>query len=152
MNSQSGIAVPLEIRQSWPLTEQPRRFELGLVLNSVIADAIEPARIGALGVHHAGCWECDLADSTLTWSGGVYDIFGLERGVMVGRDDAVRFYAEESRAKMERLRAHAIRHHRGFTLDVEIRAASGEARWMRLIAAPRQDGGRSVLHGLKLIV
>jgi hypothetical protein len=54
---------------------------------------------------------------------------------------------------MERLRAHAIRHHCGFTLDAEIRTAVGERRWMRLIAAPICKGERVVsLHGLKLII
>ncbi len=52
---------------------------------------------------------------------------------------------------MERLRAHAIARRRGFTIDVEIRPATGEKRWMRLIAAPVCRGGRPVrLHGLKL--
>jgi hypothetical protein len=54
---------------------------------------------------------------------------------------------------MERLRSYAIRHKRGFTLDIEIRAAVGETRWTRLIAAPLCEGNRAVrLHGLKLIV
>ena len=54
---------------------------------------------------------------------------------------------------MERLRAHAIKHQRGFTLDVEINPATGGRRWMRLIGAPVCEGGRAVrLHGLKLIV
>ena len=80
-------------------------------------------------------------------------IFGLPRGVQVSRDEAVALYCEESRAAMERLRAHAIKHRRGFTLDVEISPATGGRRWMRLIGAPVCEGGRAVrLHGLKLIV
>jgi len=54
---------------------------------------------------------------------------------------------------MERLRAHAIKHRRGFTLDVEINAVTDGRRWMRLIGAPVCEGDRAVrLHGLKLIV
>ena len=145
---------PLQLHHSWPLNEQPRRFELGCVLNCAVTDIIEPAEVGRLGVHHAGCWECDLADNGLTWSGGVYDIFGLPRGAPVSRDEAAALYGAESRAAMERLRAYAIEHKRGFTLDTEIfAAAGGERRWMRLIAAPVCEGGRVVrLHGLKLIV
>jgi PAS domain-containing protein len=89
----------------------------------------------------------------LIWSGGVYDIFGLPRDASVSRDESVALYAEDSRAAMERLRAHAIKHRRGFTLDAEIRPANGASRWMRLIAAPVCEGGRVVrLHGLKLII
>jgi PAS domain-containing protein len=112
-----------------------------------------PAAVGALNLHHIGCWECDLADDTLTWSGGVYDIFGLPRYLVISRDECVTFYREESRVKMERLRAYSIKHRRGFTIDVEIRAAVGQNRWMRLIGAPLCVDGRAVrLHGLKMII
>jgi len=143
----------LPLNHSWPLWEQPRHFELGHVLNSAVSDLIEPGRIGQLGFHHAGCWECDLTDNKLMWSGGVYDIFGLPRWVPVRREEAVALYGEGSRAIMERLRAHAIRHRRGFTVDVEILPATGERRWIRLIAAP-VCAGRDVirLHGLKLVI
>lgn len=144
---------PLQLHHSWPLNEQPRHFELGCVLSCAVTDIVEPSEVGGLGIHHAGCWECDLADNTLIWSGGVYDIFGLPRGGRVSREEAVALYSEESRAAMERLRAYAIEHKRGFTLDAEIRPVTGGRRWMRLIAAPVFDGERVVrLHGLKLIV
>jgi PAS domain-containing protein len=147
------FSEPIHLRHSWPLWEQPRHFELGFVLNGAIADVIPPTEVGALGLHHAGIWECDLSDNSLVWSGGVYDIFGLPRNVRIIRDEAVALYCEESRAKMERLRAYAIKHRRGFTIDVEIKAAVGEKRWMRLITAPVCDGNRAVrLHGLKLII
>ena len=145
---------PLPIHHSWPLDDQPRRFELGLILNCGVTDIIEPMEVGELGVHHAGCWDCELADDTLGWSGGVYDIFGLPRGVEVTRKQAVGFYAEHSRAVMERLRSYSIRHKRGFTVDAEIwPATGGGSRWMRLSAAPVCDGDKVVrLHGLKLII
>jgi hypothetical protein len=143
--------LPLE--HSWPIYEQHRHFELGCILSSLVTDAIAPAVVGELGVHHSGCWECDLSDNSLSWSGGVYDIFGLPRGASVSREEAASLYSDESRAKMEQLRAHSIRHRRGFTLDAEIRSVAGERRWMRLICAPVFEADRVVrLHGLKLIV
>ena len=139
--------------ESWPISEQSRRFDLGLVLNSAVADIIGPAQVGALGIHHSGCWECNLTDNSLTWSGGIYDIFGLPRGSPVSRDEAVSFYSEESRASLEKLRSYAIREGRGFTLDVQIRPAVGGTRWVRIIAAPICQDGKTVrLHGLKLII
>lgn len=144
---------PVELLHSWPLTEQSGHFDLGLVLNSALIDMMEPLAVGALGVHHAGCWESDLSDNSLAWSGGVYDIFGLPRATGIRRDEALAFYSERSRAAMERLRAHGIRHKRGFTLDVELRPATGGNRWMRLIAAPVcQEGTPVRLRGLKIIV
>lgn len=148
-----GSAMPMSLSHSWPLWEQPLHFELGHVLSCAVTDILEPADVGSLGFQHAGCWECDLSDNSLVWSGGVFDIFGLERGIEISRDESVAFYCEDSRAKMERLRAYAIRHNRGFTLDAQIHAAVGETRWMRLIAAPVREGSRPVrLHGLKLVV
>ena len=144
---------PSALHHSWPIFEQARHFDLGSVLSCAVTDMIEPARVGELGLHHAGLWECDLSGNRLTWSGGVYDIFGLPRGSQIKRNEAVALYCEPSRAAMERLRAHAIRHRRGFTIDVEINPATGGRRWMRLIGAPVSKGGRIVrLHGLKLII
>lgn len=141
------------VLESWPLSEQSRHFDLGLVLNSAVTDIIGPPEVGALGIHHSGCWECNLADNSLTWSGGIYDIFGLPRGLPVSRDEAVSFYSEESRAALEKLRSYAIREGRGFTLDVQIRPAVGGTRWVRIIAAPICQDGKTVrLHGLKLII
>jgi len=141
------------LRHSWPIWEQSLQFELGFVLNAAVTDLLNPPQIGDLSLHHAGCWECDLSDDSLIWSGGVYDLFGLPRGIQPNRDEAVGLYCEDSRTKMERLRAHAIKHLRGFTLDVEIRPAGDERRRMRLIAAPIIANGRVArLHGLKLAI
>lgn len=141
------------LNHSWPLWEQPRHFDLGCILNCAVTDAIEPTALGALGLHHAGLWECDLSNNSLVWSGGVYDLFGFPRGLVVSRAETLSCYREHSRAALERLRAHAIRHKRGFTLDVQIDSAVGECRSMRLIAAPVCQGEKVVrLHGLKMLI
>jgi PAS domain-containing protein len=141
------------VQHTWPLHEKSRQFELGYLLNCAATDVVKPAEVGQLGLHHAGCWECNLTDQSLVWSGGVYDIFGLPRGVIISREEAVAFYSEHSRSTMERLRSYAIRHNRGFTIDVELRPAVGRSRWMRLIGAPVYSGNRPVrLHGVKLII
>lgn len=145
---------PLPIHHSWPLREEARRFELGWILSSAAIDILEPGEIGALGPNHAGYWECDLADNSLYWTGGIYDIFGLPRLARITREDAAALYTEDSRAAMECLRAYAIKHKRGFTLDAQVRtAAAGENRWIRLVAAPVCKGRRVVgLRGIKLII
>lgn len=142
-----------ELRHTWPLWEAPRQFDLGLVLSSAVIDATEPFQVGALALHHVGCWECDLTNDALAWSGGVHDIFGLPRGARVTRREALSLYSEHSRAAMERLRAHAIHHKRGFTLDIELRPATSGARWVRLVCSPVCEDSRVVrLHGLKIVI
>lgn len=140
--------------QSWPIERQSDHFDLGHVLNCAVTDTIEPEAIGALSVHHAGLWECNLETGQLIWSGGVYDIFGLERGRPVTRELALSLYAADSREILEQLRAAAIRDCRGFTVDVEIHpAAPAEPRWIRIIAAPViEEGSVKRLHGVKLLI
>ena len=104
----------------------------------------------ALAERGLGLWHCDLSDDRLNWTDGVYDIFGLERGSDVPRPMAVSLYTPDSCVAMERLRAYAIRHRRGFTLDVDIRPLSGGICAMRLIAAPIIQQNQVVaLHGVK---
>jgi PAS domain-containing protein len=148
---------PLPLHHSWPLFERERRFELGKIL--ACAPAALPAAVArsidanALAGRGVGLWECDLSDDSLTWSAEVYDIFGLPRAASLRREVAVALYGESSRVIMERLRAYAIKHRRGFTVDAQILPARGRPRWMRLVAAPICEGGRVVrLHGFKQIV
>ncbi|TZG29663.1 hypothetical protein FYJ91_03700 [Sphingomonas montanisoli] len=135
---------------SWPILDTGRHFDLGhLIDGDAVADF--PAVDDAFLARHAiGRWECDLKGSRLTWSDAVYDLFGLPRGADLARAATVSQYCDQSRAAMERLRAYAIEHRRGFTLDAQIHATDGTLRWMRLIAAPVCAGNRVVrLTGLK---
>jgi PAS domain-containing protein len=148
------LTYPLELTHSWPLFERRQRFDLGHLYGEdglwLAATAAVPMDRQALARCGIGRWECDLQDDALTWSEQVYDLFGLARDAQISRAETAAMYREESRAAMERLRAHAIRHQRGFTLDAEINAVGGHRRWMRLTAAPICEGGRVVrLHGFK---
>jgi PAS domain-containing protein len=144
-------ATPFALSHSWPLFEQGQRFDLGFAHDSESWPAVEfPFDERPFARPDVGLWQCELADDRLTWSDEVYDIFGLPRGAFISRTETVALYCEESRATMERLRAYAIKHRRGFTLDAQIVPAVGNRRWMRLMAAPICEERRVVrLHGLK---
>lgn len=149
---------PLPVHHSWPLYERARYFELGQLHGPDTLDAVaDMADLVANDLpagSQPGWWECDLTDNNrLSWSNEVYDIFGLPRGAAVTRAETVALYEEGSRAAMEKLRAYAIRHRRGFTLDVEIKPVTAEPRWMRLIAAPLCVDDQIVkLQGLKFLM
>lgn len=148
---------PLPVHHSWALYERERHFQLGQIHGydtlDWVADADDIAEKQAFWRPRLGVWECNLSDNSLNWADEVYDIFGIPRGAAVTRDETVALYCEESRSAMEKLRAYAIKHRRGFTLDVEIRPARAKQRWMRLIAAPVcVDGRITKLQGLKFIV
>lgn len=148
---------PLPIYHSWPLFDRDQHLSLAPFLNGFdypFEGASASQGDGeALAERGIGLWECDLADNGLTWTAGVYDIFGLPRQANIVRDDAVALYCDESRDIMERLRAYAIKHRRGFTVDVEIRPSLTRKSWMRLIAAPVCEQGKVVrLLGIKRLL
>lgn len=140
---------PLPLHHSWPL------YALREHLAPVLLDHNIARNDQALAERGLGLWQCDLSDNSLSWTAGVYDLFGLERDSPVSRDRAASLYAPDSREAMERLRAYAIRHRRGFTLDVDIDQADGVGRCaMRLIAAPVLDTTGAVvgLQGVKQLL
>ncbi|PZR88537.1 MAG: GGDEF domain-containing protein [Stutzerimonas stutzeri] len=97
-----------------------------------------------------GAWECRLAGNQLSWTDGIYDLFGLARGSAIHRPSIVDLYHDESRAEMERLRHRLIASGQGFVMDARIRTTAGVERWMRLSAAVTHEHGRPVrIHGAK---
>lgn len=129
---------PLPLQFSWPLSERTERVD------SWRTDA------GMTG----GRWSFDLISGEMLWDRGVYELFGFPPEAQITRRSAADCYVGESRAAMEQLRAHAIAHHRGFTLDVEIAPANGAPlRMMRLTAAPVCIYRRAIrLEGVKHIL
>ncbi|HTI02323.1 MAG TPA: sensor domain-containing diguanylate cyclase [Acidisoma sp.] len=97
-----------------------------------------------------GAWEYDLRGDRLSWTGGVYDLFGLPHGAPLERAAIVDMYHDESRDKMEALRAHVLRHGGAFTMEARIWTAGGTQRWMRLNAGVAIENGQPVrLFGTK---
>ena len=139
---------PLPLHHSWPL------FDLRVHLSTAALDPDAAEHEEAMAERGLGLWRCDLADNRLSWSAGVYDLFGLERGEPVERCRAAALYTPDSRDPMERLRAYAISHKRGFTLDVDIDRADGGRCAMRLVAAPvlGAQGEVIALHGAKQLL
>ncbi|KQW23401.1 diguanylate cyclase [Afipia sp. Root123D2] len=98
----------------------------------------------ALGFARIGVWECELATERLTWTSGVYDIFGYPMGNPLRRASIVDLYTDESRRNMELARAEVIRTGNAGCLDAEIMTWRGERRWMRLSINAIGEAGRTV--------
>jgi diguanylate cyclase (GGDEF)-like protein len=97
-----------------------------------------------------GVWSCDLADQSLEWTDGVYDLFELPRGSALSRANTVDHYLPESRRVMEAARARAIADGTDFCVDVEILTARGARRWMRLTGnVEASDGVATRIFGMK---
>lgn len=124
---------PLQLYHSWPLFERGARFSHGM-LDVGYSPALDKD----------GPFSCDLIADTLSWSDSTYALFGLPPGTTPVRDVVLPMYRPESRVALERLRAHAIRHRRGFTIDTEVDAPGQPPRWVRIVALPEVENGRSV--------
>jgi PAS domain S-box-containing protein len=95
-------------------------------------------------------WRCNLADDSLTWSAGVFELFGIARGSRVDRRAVVEHYCDESRDLLERLRSDAIANCGSFTFEARIRRLDGDWRWMRVSADVAVKNGRAThLFGMK---
>lgn len=136
---------PLALYHSWPLWEEDTRFDLGRLHDVTWARERHEAPTVPRGM-----WRCDLPTGSLFWSPEVHGLFGIPAHERATRDDALAIYAEESRAALERLRTYALRHRRGFTLDVLLRPHGARDRWVRINAVPRLADGEAVeLYGTK---
>ena len=91
-----------------------------------------------------GVWEFDLVAERMTWTDGVYDLFELPRGAPLTRAQALEYYSDRSRREMERMRADIIANGGSFVVDIQIRTAKGNDRWLRLTADAERENGRSV--------
>lgn len=114
------------------------------VLNHTPNPALVAARLydqAMLGP--GGAWACELSNQALTWTDGVYDLFGLKRGSKLERSATLDIYQSQSRSEMEQRRAAAIKSGKGFSLDCQIRTA-GQSRWMRLRVGVNYEQGRPI--------
>ncbi|MAN75855.1 diguanylate cyclase [Pelagibacterium flavum] len=97
-----------------------------------------------------GAFSCNLADERLSWTGGVFDMFGLSGERPPERQATVEMYTEASRALLGRKRSHAIATCSSFSLDANIIRPDGTERWIRINAAVRSVNGRAeTLYGMK---
>jgi diguanylate cyclase (GGDEF)-like protein/PAS domain S-box-containing protein len=111
---------------------------------------MDPLLDRAMALAKIGAWSCNLADNRLSWSTGVYDLFGLSVRTALDRRQTVEMYTEESREALERLRTQTIAKRGTFTLDAQIARATGDKRWMRITGEVTDDKhGTPHLHGLK---
>lgn len=95
-------------------------------------------------------WQCDLDGDVLTWSHGVFDLFGLPPHVRPHRRDTLAMYLPDSRDMISALRAEAVAAGGSFTIEAQIRRPDGDIRWMRICADTVCRGGRTAqLYGTK---
>ena len=118
----------------------------GTVL-AVVSDAEEKAaeRLRARAVERAagiGNWEMDLADRTVRWSPGLYDLYGVDPGAFDPTHiDWMTFFEGESALRFAEAAALLVRDGAPFDLELEAVTATGRTIWTRATGA-RDGPGR----------
>ena len=144
------LSDPLPLMHSWPLFECDQRIEHGLLLDGSPSTG-DRDDVAILGAPDVGQWDVRFVERRI---GLVRQRLRPCSACPAARcsiaGDALACYTEPSRAVMERLRSHAIRHRRGFTLDAHIRRSARRHAGCGLIAWPECIDGKVVrLSGLK---
>jgi len=93
---------------------------------------------------HVGGWEFDVATGEGTWTDEVARIHGLDPATLTNVGLGVSFYVDESRARIETAIKQAVEHGTPYDLELEIRAANGEHKWVRTRGVPVQKQGKTV--------
>jgi PAS domain S-box-containing protein len=93
---------------------------------------------------HVGGWEFDVATGEGTWTDEVARIHGLDPAAPINASLGVSFYVDESRARIEAAIKQAVEHGTPYDLELEIRAANGEHKWVRTRGVPVQKQGKTV--------
>ena len=100
-----------------------------------------------------GAWECDLISGHIRWTPGTFYLFGVPAGSTIRREEILEQYESRSRERLEAVRAEAIRHGTGFSIEVDIATRGGFERRLRINAAVERRGGKSVrIFGTKQLV
>lgn len=136
---------PVRKRSSRTDTVEVDRIDLAsdvYHLKKVFDSCSKAARIGA--------WECSLADERLWWTDMVYELFDVDPGTPLVRDEIVTMYSAETLSELKRLRSAAIEQLGSFSLDAEVITRKGNRRWIRITARVESENGKAVrIFGLK---
>lgn len=91
-----------------------------------------------------GGWEFDPATGLGTWTEEVARIYDLEPGQATNVEIGLSYYVGESRSRIEAAVKEAIESATPYDLELEIRTAKGNHKWVRTIGHPIVENGKAV--------
>jgi len=91
-----------------------------------------------------GAWEYDPATEDLSWSEGVYDVFGVPRSFEPTPAAAFEFYHPEDRDAVKTAVDRALADRERFDVEARIETGAGAVRWLRTHGSPLVDDGEVV--------
>lgn len=83
-----------------------------------------------------GCWQVDIKTNKCIWSKVTYDIHELDHRTEILVEDGINFYIEEHRPIISKLVEQGITERKGWDVQLKIRTAKDNIRWVRAIGYP----------------
>lgn len=99
-------------------------------------------RTGALA--RIGGWKIDLKTMTPLWSREVYRIHNVDPGEQPDFETAINFYVGPAREQVRQVIERAIEEGQSWDLELPLRDAGGNDRWVRTIGVPEMQDNRCV--------
>jgi PAS domain S-box-containing protein len=91
-----------------------------------------------------GGWELDIASGEVTWSDETRRIHGVALDFHPVLDEAINFYAPESRPVIQAAVEHGMASGEGWDLELTLIRATGDRIWVRAVGSVEFHGGRPV--------
>jgi PAS domain S-box-containing protein len=93
-----------------------------------------------------GGWEYDVTDQRVSWTDGVFDIFGVPKSEFdpSGKNKDLKFYHPDDREMLDSAFRHALEKGNPYDLELRLTSADGTAKWVRTAGQAEFSDGKVV--------
>jgi PAS domain S-box-containing protein len=92
-----------------------------------------------------GGWEYSLEKKNLIWTDEVFRIYALEKTADPNEvEKAIRFYSEQDQQTINLAFQNASEHGQPYSLELQLIAADGTHKWVRMVGDPVSENGKIV--------
>ncbi len=78
-----------------------------------------------------GGWVYHVDSESLTWSDSLFELHELDKGLAIGLEESLLFYAPEHRQILERAIKNCLENNRSWDLELPLRTTKGSRLWVR---------------------
>lgn len=94
-----------------------------------------------------GAWEYDVVSKKMTWTDGVYNIYGVSSSSFNPSEiekNNITFYPPEDNEKLSKAFYLALNTGKPYNLELRVNAADGTSKWVKTIAHAEKENNRVV--------
>ncbi|MCP4912920.1 MAG: PAS domain-containing sensor histidine kinase [Oligoflexia bacterium] len=95
-------------------------------------------------ITNTGCWEYSIKENKLLWSPQTYAIHGVDQSQKLNVEEAIGFYHEDDRERIERAFNKCVETQKSFRLYCRIYNTKNEVKYVESFGRPRIENGECV--------